>query len=503
MKRFIKLIGFSLMLILLFSINAFAETKELKLNVSKDYTNAVFYISWNNVEEAGSIELISPDGKVYSKAQTPDDVYEANGEAVVSVGQAAQGEWIIRVTGNNLGQVTVDAGQMPNSMVIDSFTVTPNGDKYAGKYSISDCPEQIQVEVFADTDKDGYDGQRVYSGNGAASGEFEFELNSLKPGEYHFYIIVSKDGVSKKEYSDSVVSYQCKDSQVKVKDVKGGKYNDGYYISWTNENENDKHTVYVWDSESNLITEQECEGDTLYYGDFLEDAEKVFIAVVNSDSNCNYDKIEVSKNTTVKVAVTYDVEGNSTNHRFITADVAFTGKYTIDALLNDELMIEGETESAKYKINMSDGDNTVTFRITDEKENVITFTKNIYVDTVAPALSVSEDIDNMIISDDYIYISGYSEAGAVLTLNGKKVTMKKGYFNEKVSLGMGKNDVKLVATDIAGNTSQYTATVTYELSKESRMELYILAAVVIVLLIVYIIIFIKGFKRRKHKDKVE
>ena len=37
-------------------------------------------------------------------------------------------------------------------MVIDSFSVEAKDDKYIAKYSISDCPEQVQVEVFADTD---------------------------------------------------------------------------------------------------------------------------------------------------------------------------------------------------------------------------------------------------------------------------------------------------------------------------------------------------------------
>ena len=106
---------------------------------------------------------------------------------------------------------------------------------------------------------------------------------------------MSKDGVFKRAYTDSVISISRKDSQKKVKDVKGGKYNDGYYISWTNENENDRKTVYVWDKDMNLISEVETEaGDTLYYGDFKDSDEKVYLAVVDGN-DCNYDKIEVNR----------------------------------------------------------------------------------------------------------------------------------------------------------------------------------------------------------------
>lgn len=499
MKRIVKVAILSMLFTILLYVNAFAETKEVKLNVDKDYTNAIFYITWDNVEEKGSVELISPDGKVYSKEKTSDNVYEANGEAIVNVGQPAKGEWTIKVSGDNLGVVKVEAGQLPNSMVIDSFSVEAKDDKYIAKYSISDCPEQVQIEVFADTDNEGFDGEKVYSGTGGPSGEAELSFGNLKPCEYHFYIRVSKDGVFKRAYTDSVISISRKDSQKKVKDVKGGKYNDGYYISWTNENENDRKTVYVWDKDMNLISEVETEaGDTLYYGDFKDSDEKVYLAVVDGN-DCNYDKIEVNRDTTVDANVVYDVEENVTNHKFIIADVTINGKAVIDAWLNDELMLEGETESGKYRINMSDGDNVVVFRITDEKNNVITFTKNIYVDTVPPALSIADDIDNSITSKDYIYISGYSEEGAVLTLNGREIEMEKGYFNEKVSLKLGKNAIKLVATDIAGNESQYSATVTYEMSKSSRRELYIIAGVIIILVVVYMIVFIKGIKRRKKK----
>lgn len=40
-----------------------------------------------NYEQAGTVTLTSPSGKVYSKDKTPDQVYESNGEAIVNVGK--------------------------------------------------------------------------------------------------------------------------------------------------------------------------------------------------------------------------------------------------------------------------------------------------------------------------------------------------------------------------------------------------------------------------------
>ena len=87
----------------------------------------------------------------------------------------------------------------------------------------------------------------------------------------------------------------------------------------------------------------------------------------------------------------------------------------------------------------------------------------------------------------------------MLTLNGREIEMEKGYFNEKVRLKLGKNAIKLVAIDVAGNESQYSATVTHEMSKSNRRKLYIITGVLIILVVVYMIVFIKGIKRRRKK----
>lgn len=498
MKKYIKTFICTLVLVLLYSINVFAETKELTVEIAADkYSNAVFYISWENIDKTATVEIISPDGTIFNTSKTPDNVYEAEGEAIVRVGQAAGGAWTVKVTGDSLGKIDVSAGQLPNSMIIDSFKVSETGGKYVAEYKVSDCPEEIYVEIFADTDSEGYDGTRIYSGNGGTTGTAELNMNSLESGEYHFYIRISKDGIFKREYSDSIFSYQNPNATNEVKNVAGGKYNNGYYISWDIEDEDVNYKVIVWDGNRNLIKEEEVHGTGIYYGDFGTGESKVYLAVVYKHGHSKYEKVEVLKDTEVEATVEYDVADTITSQKFITAEVTLKSKATFEAYINGEIKIEGENESGKYKVNMSDGDNEVVFLVTDSKGNKQEFVKEIHVDTVAPALAVSEDINNIISTEDHIYISGYSEAGATLLLNDKEIDMKKGYFNEKIELDLGENDVKLVAIDAAGNEAVYTATVKYELSKSSRTELYVVTILIVALSILYIVIFVKGIKRKK------
>ena len=47
-----------------------AET-EVTIDLDYEYTEAVFYVTWENYEQAGTVTLTSPSGKVYSKDKTP------------------------------------------------------------------------------------------------------------------------------------------------------------------------------------------------------------------------------------------------------------------------------------------------------------------------------------------------------------------------------------------------------------------------------------------------
>lgn len=424
-KEYMKIVIFSALLVFLGSVNVYAETKEQTIEIPDDkYENAVFYISWDNYEKESSVEMVSPDGTIYNSSNTPDNVYEDKGEAIVRIGKAKGGTWTVKITGDELGTIDISVGQLPNSIVIEEFTVSESDGKYIAEYKASDCPEEVYIEVFADTDNEGYDGVNVYGGYGGVEGRLELNMDNLETAEYNFYIRISKDGIYKREYADEIISY-----------------------------------VSPYDTES--------------------------------------DETKTDTDADIDASIDYDVEENITSQKFIMATVTMNSDCHFDAYINGDIKIENEEESGEYKINMNDGDNEIIFIVTDSNGNTKEFVKEIYVDTVAPTLSVSKDINNVITTKNYIYLSGYSEASATLLLNGKEVDMENGYFNKKVELSLGENNIELVAKDIAGNETVYTAVVKYELSKTSRMELYVILALAVLLSVLYIVIFVKGVKRRK------
>ena len=304
-----------------------AET-EVTIDLGREYTEAVFYVTWENYEQAGTVKLTSPSGKVYSKDKTPDQVYEANGEAIVNVGKGEEGTWTVVVSGDNIGTVDVTVGELPNSLVISKFAVTQNADgSVTADYKITDSPDEIYVEIFADTDSEGFDGTCVYSEYMDKKGTASFDLNSLSSGEYHFYIRVSVDGIYQRAYGDGFVSYQNPNDSQKVNGVKGGTYNDGYYISWTAA-EDEAYTVLVWDEAHNLINEEAVGATDAYYGDYAEDTSKVYLAVVRTNESCMYDLITADPAVKVSADVTFDMDLDMTKNSFINATVTLDSNST-------------------------------------------------------------------------------------------------------------------------------------------------------------------------------
>ncbi len=199
--------------------------------------------------------------------------------------------------------------------------------------------------------------------------------------------------------------------------------------------------------------------------------------------------------------VVYDVKDEITNHSFIMADVHFDGEYRVDAYLNGKQKIEGEDSPGKYKIILEKGDNEIKFIFTDGDGNSTEYVKKVYLDTAPPLLALTEDVNNLIISEDSVYISGYSEADAELTINGDRIDTDNGYFNRKIELDFGKNVIEIAAEDRAGNKTVYYGEVTYELGKSERWELYIICFVIVLLSIVYFIIFKNSTKKKKEENQ--
>lgn len=109
-----------------------------------------------------------------------------------------------------------------------------------------------------------------------------------------------------------------------------------------------------------------------------------------------------------------------------------------------------------------EGVNTIHVQAADPAGNQASVTVRVMLDRTAPSI-VLELANGTIVHSAALRLSGRTEPGAALSVNGAPVTVAPdGNFSVNLSLRPGPNQVRLEAKDAAGNGASLERTVTYE-----------------------------------------
>ena len=496
MKKVTGVFAAVLLCLMMFRLDAAGATQAIEVQLEEDRSDCIFQIQWQGVASEASVRVTSPGGEIYGTEETPELATVMKGCIYLYIGDASEGSWMVSVAGTGLGSVDVTVGSLPQSMKIDSFTVTENGNgNYRAAWSVSDCPENATVRIYANTNSDNYDGTEVSGIGRGAAGSLEFSMPDLDSGFYYFYLVVTADsGAFNCRYVEEPYFYNNENRPEKLQSVKAGLLDGDVFLGW--EGDADTYQALLFDVDTKEVLFSETTSDHSCLMTFPEGCSKVLAAVASCDNGRlgQYDLYEVSSENTVEAAVTFPEE-SATNQPVLYADVSFSGNCTVSAVLNGLLMLDAESVQGEYAVNLEEGENTIVFLVTDDRENTAAFVKEIYRDSVAPQLSVKRNLDGISTGDSYIYVEGYTEAGAVLTCNGQEVELTGSYFSYKQHLSYGTNQIQLVARDLAGNETRYTAEVKRPFWSVRYLKWIILAAASIFLLIIETKILRKGKRR--------
>lgn len=502
MKKIISCILLCLVVLCSFPLLAFAKTEEIVVPVGEGSTSRVFQITWPNTDQEASVTITSPDGTVYSTEQTPE-AHCGEGLIVFNVGAAAPGNWVVSITGEGLGTVSVDSGELPGSMEIESFAVEMRGGKAYASWKILDCPESMQLQVYADTDTDGYDGQEVASFTAGAEGEQEISLGGLDGGRYHFYLYVrGEQGIFTRKYAEESLLWFEDSASQELSGVKARMLDGDVFLTWGEVNEDSSYRVMVFAPDNGgLLHDEIVEADTSFLWTLPEqyDGAQAAVALWENGRTGRFTEYPLQRSAQPEATITFP-EKDVVNTKTVLVPVEFTGEYTVSAALNGELLVEGG-KSGQYRVDMKEGDNILVFYLEDPAGNLFSYVKSLQVDTVPPQLSIQRDLDGLSTPDSWVYLEGHSEQGAQLLLNGQPVSMISGYFQVRCDLGLGDNQITLTAQDAAGNQAQYTAVVS-RTAQGSNIMYWIIGGVVFLLLTaLYVFLFIRGVKRRKQNEE--
>jgi hypothetical protein len=112
------------------------------------------------------------------------------------------------------------------------------------------------------------------------------------------------------------------------------------------------------------------------------------------------------------------------------------------------VLVESSFESL---VDLSEGVNTISVSATDAAGNVNSVTFPLYLDTVLPDVNLFTPRDELWTNQSRVLVSGATEAGTVVTINGQNVNVLNTMFSNYVQLLEGPNKITVAAKDAAGN----------------------------------------------------
>lgn len=143
------------------------------------------------------------------------------------------------------------------------------------------------------------------------------------------------------------------------------------------------------------------------------------------------------------------------------------GSLTEDGILyinGEKIVLSDDGAFAfSHKVQLVEGENTVTMILQDVLGNSITEEIQVFFDPVPPQLVISSPSDGLSTNIGSISIVGsVDDAHATLTLNGNSILHSDGAFAEEIMLVEGANIVVIQALDQAGNLSEKVITIVHD-----------------------------------------
>lgn len=289
------------------------------------------------------------------------------------------------------------------------------------------------------------------------------------------------------------------------KDISGMKIffiDDTVNITWTDDSCGDVN-VAVTNLDTGEVIAQETVKDLYFSCELPKDTTYITVSVVPS-SSANIDGAALT--------YTYNVNNHpNATISFPDTEIVNTDNIQVEAILNSSYGIyvkDNDTEVLKKDLLSSgsytfdiplevEGENIIKFFFVDEQGNMRSTTKTFIKDTTAPKIELSEAYDGLSTYESSYSITGIVSDYSKFSVNEKEIKVATdGQFNYNCSLHMGKNNIKLLAEDQAGNVTEYEITLTLLEKKQLKIPIFL-----IIIIIAIILFVLKTLKSKKTKNK--
>lgn len=493
---------FELVLILFFSIPAHAAEYEERFVINKEINRCMFQIYWENKDETANVVLISPEGTVFDKSNK--NYHSTEGLVWITVDVASPGEWVIKVDGNNLGSINYQAGSIPEYVRIADFNVTQvNSNEFDISWNVVNSYGTLNFFVYADRNNSGYGGIKVEQFLGESSGTRRIKIDNIDTGEYFLYIkVMDSMEIPDSRYSESYFKIVNPDAPQKLSNLVYGVFNDGVYAKWDALLDNAEYKFMLFKKGVAMPFFETVTADNWFVYPALVDAQNIELAVagIKNGKVGDYERFNVNKDINLKYKIEFP-QNDVINSKSIRLFADFEKPILMSIYINDKMVIEKTNKAGDYRIDLTEGENTVGVVMVDDRGNIKSEEKSFYVDTYPPQLNILTDLDGKRVTTPSVFITGKTEPSAALSINNDSVTVdNNGSYSYKAKLLPGSNTIAITAKDIAGNESKIILKVEFDFFGSPIFYIIAGLAIFIGLAIYYLIVFIRIKREIKLKN---
>lgn len=442
-KRLIIGLLFSV-LTLAFSISVYAEEleKTIEIELNKEYVQCTFYVSFEK-EKCDNVTLITPNRKEYTFTQ--DSINEERLKCTIKNTVIGKYKVIVKKEIDSSDVIENDGAAQDSSdeeIQISDADSSSEADREIGKVTVSVQADEETTEAITDNLKltKEIDGLKIYW----IDDDIAIDWTDTTVGKVN--ITVFDSGNLKILGSEKVDgnSYRCPvDQSIKQITVK--------IVPAESTNVNGAGDEFIVDVDNHP------DGEIL-----IEPFEYV-----------NTDTIPAVANLNEPYSLLFTNNGEVVGQ----TDVLQPGSHDIE-------------------VPTVIGENNVKIYIVDDAGNMRSTSVSFIKDIEPPIIKIEDDINGLATYDEMVEFNGIVTDFDTLVFRNQEVEVDwDGSFNIQASLKDGPNELELIATDLAGNQTTYTAVVTKLVveKKEVPWKTIIFTGIAVLILIILFIIKKRGF----------
>ncbi len=481
-KRLLSIICILLFIVLGTPLQTHAEAKTRSITTLKEQRDLTVMFSFET--EVVDIIFVSPSGDKLD-ASSPG-VEMATGElwSTYRVKDAEAGRWSVEYDLKSNSKITYSIIDDQAGLWIQYFHLSEIVDGQMNVTFLTENSEEglrYKYEIHAIDVKDSSTSIELESGNGTAGEEITvpISLEEIASGEYQLLLeVYYKSGAA--EVFDSVlsdtVSYTNPNELEALEDFRVYLNLSDFYcnVDWDDFRIKfcDGYRLVATDEAGNVIYQAELEGGARDAGFIVPMATKKMLITLS------YEKKGVSSRPVTKEIDLENGESLTTSVGEVTGDLQVVLDYSVEGtkdilicLNYDEDQLIEITGEGSLGISLEPGVNTLYAEV--EGNNLVHYVvkREIISDTLAPEITLYEDLNGKRVKDDSIPIIGAVNGGNTVSLNGETVALdENNCFTCEYKLAAGENVIMLEAMDANGNSSVRTLTIYCENGIESIIE---------------------------------